>query len=172
VSDKLLEIEVRLLVLRHGRPKVLQALARLSEQTIEDLENQLRAAEQKSKAKRSKPSITDFLASECQEHPEIAESLRALAVGFENRTFLPQLRDVQRFLDRIGVSSGKLKSRASAAPLLIRLLAKLPPEDLARMVASDRSVSESDYSLLARAIMKSPATEPSDFRESRDKPTS
>jgi len=171
VSDKLLDIEVRLLLLRHGRPKVLQALARLSEQTIEDLEKQLRTAEQKPRVKRSKSSTMDLLASECQEHPEIAETLRVLVVAFENRTFLPHLRDVQRFLDRISVSSEKLRSRAAAAPFLIRALAKLPPADLARLGVTDKSVSESDYSLLARAIMNSPATKGSDSTEAEDKTT-
>jgi hypothetical protein len=42
----------------------------------------------------------DLVGVAAQERPEIAEPLRALAVGYENRTFLPQLRDVQRFLDR------------------------------------------------------------------------
>jgi hypothetical protein len=160
VTD-LIDIDVRLLVLRYGRTKVLQALAHQGEQTFEDLERQLQQIAQKPKPKRAQPAIMDLVASQAQERPEIAEPLRAIAVRFENRTFLPQLRDVQRFLDRSGVTHGKLKSRAAAAPLLIRALTTLPPDDLARLIAPDQAGNDSDYALLARAIMgtsKSPNT--------------
>ena len=172
MSSKLLDIDVQLLILRYGRPKVLQALARLGKQTVEDLEHQLRAAAPKPKAKRPKPSAMDLLASACRERPEIAEFLRALALHFDNRTFLPHLRDVRRFLDQIGTPPAKLRSRAAAAPFLIQALAKLTPEDLSRLSVTDESAGESDYSLLAHAIMNSPATKPRDSGESRDKPSS
>ncbi|HXB67313.1 MAG TPA: hypothetical protein VNY05_03675 [Candidatus Acidoferrales bacterium] len=85
--------------------------------------------------------------------------MRALAVGYENRTFLPQLRDVQRFLDRTGVPHGKLKSRAAATPIVIRTLANLPPDNLTELLL-DKTSTDSDYALLARAIMgaKTPST--------------
>jgi hypothetical protein len=152
VND-LLDIDVRLLLVRYGRNKVLQAFARLGEQTVEDLERQLQSIQQKStKPKRVPPSVKELAEAAAQEHPEIAEPLRALAVKFENRTFLPQLRDVQRFLDRTGVSHGKLKSRAAAAPTVIRTLAKLPPDSFAQLLV-DKTSADSDYALLARAIM-------------------
>ena len=172
MSSELLDVDVQLLILRYGRPKVLQALARLGKQTVEDLERQLLAAEQKLKAKRPKPLTIDLLASACRERPEIAEALRALTVRFDNRSFLPHLRDVRRFLDRIGPPSAKLRSRAAAAPFLIRALAKLTPEDLSQLSATDESAGESDYSLLAHAIMNSAVTKPRDSSESRDKPSS
>jgi len=150
--NELLDIDVRLLLVRYGRTKVLQALARLSEQTVEDLERQLQTIQHRPKPKRAPPSVMDLVRAAAQERPEIAEPLRALAVGFENRTFLPQLRDLQRFLDRTGVSHGKLKSRAAAAPTVIRTLAKLPPDSLAQLLV-DKTSTDSDYALLARAIM-------------------
>ncbi len=172
MSNKLLDIDVQLLILRYGRPKVLQALARLGDQTVEDLEHQLRAAEQEPKAKRQKLHAIDLIASACRERPEIAESLRALAVRFDNRTFLPHLRDVRRFLDRIGASPAKLRSRAAAAPFLMQALAKRTSEDLSRLSITDESAGESDYSLLAHAIMNSPVENPNDSSESKDKPSS
>ena len=170
MNSKLLDVDVQLLILRYGRSQVLEALARLGKQTVEDLELQLRAVEQKSKAKRTTPPAIDLLASACRERPEITESLRALAVRFDNRTFLPHLRDVRRFLDRIGAPPAKLGSRASAAPFLVRALAKLTPEELSRLSVPDESAGESDYSLLAHAIMNSTAPTPRDSSESRDKP--
>ena len=150
--NELLDIDVRLLLVRYGRTKVLQALARLSEQTAEDLERQLQMIEHKPERKRTPPSIMDLVGAAAQDRPEITEALRALAVRFENRTFLPQLRDVQRFLDRTGAAHGKLKSRAAATPIIVRTLAKLPPDNLAQLVL-EKTSADSDYALLARAIM-------------------
>lgn len=131
----------------------------LSEQTVEDLERQLQTIQHKPKPKRAPLSITDLVGAAAHERPEIAEPLRALAVGFENRTFLPQLRDVQRFLDRTGVSHGKLKSRAAATSIVTRTLARLPADSLAQLLL-DKTSTDSDYALLARAIMgaKPPGT--------------
>src|SRR5262245_4687940 len=133
MKDELLDIDVRLLVLRYGRQKVLAALARLVEQTPMELEQQLQALGHKISAARRKapnPSLVEVAASECREHAEIMEPLRTLAVAFENRSFLPNLRDVERFLHRAGASPQKFKSRALAGPVVIRALSKLPKEEL------------------------------------------
>lgn len=147
-----LEIDVRVLLARYGRAKVLQVLARLNEQTVEELERQLETIQAKPRPKRTLHTIADLVGPAARERPEIAEFLRALAVGFENRTFLPQLRDVQRFLQRAGALRGKLKSRAAAVPIVARTLSGLPKETLEQLLA-DKSSSGSDYELLARAIM-------------------
>lgn len=171
MNGRFLEIDVRLLVLRYGRQRVIQALARLGEQTVEELEQQLRTAEQTPKAKRPKRSILDLVALESRERPDIAEPLRALAVAYENRTFLPNMREVRRFLERVGASERNPRSRAAAAPVLIRTLAGLTGDELLRLGAEERSGGESDYSLLARAIMGRPATKPNELTEPRLKPT-
>lgn len=156
MNDRFLEIDIRLLVLRYGRQKVLRALAQLGEQTFDELEQQLRAVKQKSKVKRRAPSVMELVSSECSKRPDIAEPLRALAIRFENRTFLPHLRDLRRFLDPDGSSSRKLRSRSAAVPKLIRTLAKLTREDLLRLATEDKSAGEDDYAILARAIMGRP----------------
>jgi hypothetical protein len=165
VTNDLLDIDAQLLVLRYGRIKVLQALARIGDQSVEELQLQLRTISERPKPKRAEPSTMDLVAAQTQENPAIAAPLRTLAVRFENRTFLPQLRDVQRFLDRAGIAHSKLKSRTTAAPLLIGALAKLPPDDLVRLAASERSGGDSDYSLLARAIMGTPTPKRPDDTE-------
>jgi hypothetical protein len=164
MTNQLLEIDVRLLVLRYGRQRILKVLARLGEQTPEDLERQLQRVEQRPNAQRAtKPrqSLSDVLAVECRERPELAEPLRAIAVNFENRTFLPHLRDVQRFLDRMGASQ-HAKSRAETGPALIRALSKLKREELVMLAARAGSARESDYSLLSRAIMGAAPAKPRD----------
>lgn len=156
MKDELLDIDVRVLVLRYGREKVLAALSRLVEQTPAQLEEQLNALGHKKSVGRRKapnPSLVEVATSECRGDSEILEPLRALAVAFENRSFLPNLRDVQRFLDRAGASPQKFKSRAIAGPAVIRALSKRPKDELTSLASRDASGSESDYSLLSRAIM-------------------
>ena len=101
-----------------------------------------------------KPSIIDVVASECRDHPDIEEPLRLLAVGFQNRTFLPNLRDVQRFLERTNSKPGKLKSREAAIPVLFRSLGKLTRDELLDLAQKNDVSGDSDFAILAREIMK------------------
>lgn len=164
MRDELLDLDVRLLVLRYGRQRVLEALAQLGEQSLMQLDAQLRTLQEQSKMARSqgskKKTLAEAVATACGERPEITEALRTIALGFENRTLLPNLRDVARFLDRIGAPTGTLKSRVVAGPILIRALAKLPRQDLEKIVAMEASGHVSDYSLLSQAIMRSSSSRP------------
>lgn len=155
-----LDIELRLLILKYGRQHILESLARLGQQTLEEVSRDIVAAEgmqrtRRAKAKRTETPIMELVARESDTRPEIAESLRTLAARFQNRTFLPNLRDVRRFLDRLGTRHGTLKSRRIAGSALVRTLATMPKEDLARLALEAES-SQSDYSLLAQAIMGTP----------------
>ncbi len=170
MNEQFLELELRLLVLQFGRQKVLRVLARLGDQTAEELEQQLRDSEEKRKSKRPTPSVTDLASAECREHPEIAEPLRCLAVAFQNRTFLPYLRDVQRFLDRSGLAVGKLRSREAAAPALIRALGKLTRDELIQLAPSNEVHGNSEFSMLAREIMKTPGKGTGEIGERPDRP--
>ncbi|NQT94199.1 MAG: hypothetical protein HQ559_15665 [Lentisphaerae bacterium] len=165
MNEQIVELELRVLILKYGRQRVLRALARLDEQPLEEIEKRLRELEAKPKKKRTKRSVMDVLDAVCREHPEIAEPLRALGVRFENRTFLPQLRDVQRFLDRSTVTHGKLKSRNASAPVLFRALAGLSRDELIRLNAAEANAEDGSYEMLARAIMGKHAKPGSDSAE-------
>lgn len=163
MKDQLLEIEVRLLVLRYGRRRVINVLARLGEQTLEQLEQQLRAIEQEPKtghANLPARSLIEVAESECRARPDILEPLRTLALNFENRVFLTNLRDVKRYLDQIGVPHKSLKSRKTAGPVLIRALSKMPRDELLKLLTTDESSRDSDFALLSRAIMGTTSTTP------------
>ena len=159
VTDQLLEIDVQVLLIRHGRQRVLNVLARLGEQSLAQLEQELRALAERPKVEKStksRRSLIDIAEEEARERPAIFEPLRAIAVNYENHSFLPYLRDVRRLLNRLGASDATATSRASAGPVLIRALAKVTPEELLALSMSTGSPHESDYSLLSRAIMGSP----------------
>jgi hypothetical protein len=152
--DELLKLELRLILLRHGRRRVVEALAALGEQSPEGVEADLRAAEKNKRQVKTRHvrSATELAAEFARGRPDSAEALQKLAARYENRAFLPQLRDVQRFLERAGMPRKKLRSRREAAKEVMILLCKLGTEELARM-ASAEPAKESDYALLAREIM-------------------
>lgn len=153
MTDKAPELEIRLLLLRYGRRKILEALAHLEDQSVDEIERELSAAERKPKRKRTAASSLDIVAAETQKRPEVSEQLQTLASLFEARVFLPQLRDVQRFLERAGTSVRKPKSRAAVMSVLFRTLAKMEPHELNALIAGLHTQGDSDFSLLARTIM-------------------
>ena len=152
--DDLLNIELRLLLLRHGRRNVLRALATITSQTPEEIEAELTLAEKRrASGKRKTVSAVELVDQLRHEKPETVDMLQTLATRFENRTFLPQLRDVQRFLDRAGYPHGRLRSRREAARQVLGMLSRLGVDELKRLVASPEAQGDSDYALLARQIM-------------------
>lgn len=155
MTDDLLKLQVRLLLLQHGRKKVVQTLAVLGEQTPEQFESELSAAEERKPTKKRKVvSVSEAVANAVRERPDAAELLQLLATRYENRTFLPHLKDAQRFLDRSGAPHRKLKSRNEAGVHVITALFRLRIEELRQLAAkSVSSKGDSDYALLAREIV-------------------
>ena len=155
MSDQLLQLEVRLLVLRHGRKAVLGALARVGSQSFEEVERELSALEARRPVRKAKAVITteSVISTAFAERPADIPMVEALVRKYENKTFLPQLRDVQRFIDRAGGPRGRLKSRSSALHQFIKSLAKMSSAEIELLVTDSGQPAKSDYELLAREIM-------------------
>jgi hypothetical protein len=152
--NDLVRLKLRLLLLQHGRREVLQALAALGEQTVEDVEAEINKLEQRKTSRtRRVISAVDALASASSGIPETQELLRGLAIRFDNRSFLPQLRDVQLFLERSNSSKGKVKSRRDAAQQVVSVLSKLTADELSKLLRLPEGNKNSDYADLARQIM-------------------
>jgi len=160
MTNNLLEIELRLLLLRYSRRRILEALAVLRESTVEEIEAELSLIEERvvSHKPRTTPSATDLVYEMSRARPESIEFLQALAARYDNRTFLPHLRDVQRFLDRIGFAHGQLKSRRAAARHMLTALCRLSVDDLKRL-STHGATTSGDYEMLAREIMGKDSTQ-------------
>jgi len=142
------------------RYDVLDSLAALSDQTLEDLEAEISLIERwKTTHKSSKKPIPDAVTQACQERPECAEMLHTLGTRYENRTFLPNVRDVQRFLARTGSFHGRVRSRREAVRHVMTSLCRLSINDLERLTAASPQ-ADSDFALLAREIMGGGKTKP------------
>ena len=160
MTEEFLDLELRLLILRYGKERVIRALAKITDQSPDEFKNALQVAERKSHAPtkskriRRKPSLPELTAAAAMEQPEKAESLRHVMAAFASRTFLPKLRDVDRFLDKRKAAHGRIKSRDSAGPVVIHALIAMSIDELNQLAATTLTSGESDYTILAREIMK------------------
>ena len=132
-----LDLEVSLILLKHGKEALLQAVARrmqLSDEALRlELDTLLHAKFASSSKKKSvaKPFVLDSVLIGREEK---ADYLRQLCARFENRTFLSELKDVKRFFDRHGRSAPTWKSRVLAQASLFQFLADLHVSELKKLL--------------------------------------
>lgn len=156
--EQYLDYEVTLLLAKHGEKHVLSALATKLGLTTEELQLTLEALKTRRprtiKARKPiDPSRT--IESIILEHPEKATSLRLLYSRFQNRTFLPELKDVKRFFDRHSRKTPPppLRSRIQSTFGLFRLLAEMDAEALEDLCHDSETVERSDLGIISDAIM-------------------
>ena len=147
-SPKFVDYEVSLLLAKYGKIALLGTLAKQLKLTPDELEEMLQTPlnEKAVSRSRKKPSPVDLVTQLAREYPTKAELLRTLHDRFENRTFLPELRDVKRFFDRHSRPLGASKSRTESLSKVLRLLAEL---EVAELEALTQVQPENVYSSLA-----------------------
>lgn len=134
--QELLRYQLLLLMAAYGREKVLAALASIltvSEQdlrtTLDDIQKMKPAAKRKSKAQNQEETIEQLIA----ENPERGDMLRILVARFNRKAFLPELKDVNRFLERRSSGARPQKSRAAGLPAVIKSLLQIDTNELAAL---------------------------------------
>ncbi|MBD8709441.1 hypothetical protein IFT47_22675 [Pseudomonas sp. CFBP 13711] len=137
-AKELVEIDVGLILLRHGKAAVLTAIANrvgVSEDELYREIERLRVAKEAAISRKKKIggkfNIESFLIGRDNK----AASLKKLSERFDNRTFLPELKDLKRFFERHGASASNLKSRVSAQTKLFKMLADFGEDELERILA-------------------------------------
>lgn len=127
VTVSLLDLELRLLIARHGKTRVSEALSAISDVDVASIDAGVKAYEGKTRKnkQRSRPGKTmDEMIRDA--HPKGLEAQRLiekLGRAYENKEFLPELREVSRFLESRGSSARAFRSRADALPAVLRALA-------------------------------------------------
>ena len=152
--DQMPNLDVRLPLLRYGRRRVIEALASVNDESAEALERQISELESKKKTRAKKPTPSELVAAACKDRPAIEDQVQALLANYENRTFLPSLREVERFLDHEAIRHGKLKSRVAALPKIIQALARMSEPQLKELLEVASHDRGSDFALLANEIMR------------------
>lgn len=136
---EILDLEVSLLLLKHGRHALLQAIARrmhLSDDALKlEFERLLRIENGSASRKKKSPPKPFVLDTVLVGHEEKAEYLRQLHTRFENRTFLAELKDVRRLFDRHRLLVPQWKSRTNAGASVFRFLANLDVAELKKILA-------------------------------------
>ena len=153
VTD-LLDINLKLLVLQHGRPRVLQSLAHISEVSEENIKNQLASIAKAKAAKSAKTRPTsDELLARMDLPTAKRELLFSLMREFENKRFLGEMRLVGKFLREHQVGTVP-KTRLLALPKVLQILADMPESELENLLSDSANQNGgSGFSNLAGAIM-------------------
>jgi hypothetical protein len=154
--EQLLEYEITLLLAKHGEKRVITSLAARLGVTPEELRHKLTGLNDvKPRTSARKPvDLSRILDSIVAEKPEKASYLTLLLARFQNRTFLPELKDVKRFFDRHSHAVGAAKSRAQVGPRLFKLLGALDESELANLSEGDQKEEYSSLGIISDQIMR------------------
>lgn len=155
-NSKLLVYEVSLLLMRHGRSAIVRELAQQLGRSEEDLWRELdRLRENSAMVRESKRNVAEFSVQKVVEgRPEIAGDIKALEARFNNRTFLPELRDVKRFLEQQGAKGLVVKSRSVAKKRVFETLARMDIDRLKMLTQDAPSSSDSSLGLISDQILR------------------
>ena len=155
MKENLLQLELRLLIHKYGYDSVLQVLADTKGNSLKEIELLLSNLEKKtvhSKAPSKKKSELE-IAEEVIKNSEHYSILKQLAVNYQNKTFLPQLKDVKRLLEQHGVKSKGLKSRLLATRKVFGLIKRLDKKELHELMLDEKENGETTFSALASEII-------------------
>ena len=152
---ELLQIEVEILLLKYGETSVLKALSAAIASNEEDLRGKISALKEKkaqtTKNTRAKKQPLD-VAKEIIAGSTNEDQLMSLAILYQNRQFLPQLKDVKRFLGRFNIIKN-VKSRNDATRAVFESLSRCSQEELMSYTADTNTGGQSSFSKLAEHIM-------------------
>ena len=155
MRQQFLDIEVKLLLAKYGRREVVKCLAGISSASVDEIEAELRRVARLDRAdKHSKSNHEVSVIDEvCAGRPDVKEVLERLSLFYDGRGFLPELRDVQGFLEQHGVAA-RPRSRKTALPAVLRTLAMLSSSELRNLCDQvTRIQGTSEFALLANGLM-------------------
>lgn len=148
-SKEYLSLHLSLLLAQHGESSLLEALAPLLGSRPEDLHARLADVHKVGHARPKRTAVVAKAGESIERllaaYPEKADILRQIQARFVARTYLPELKDVRRFLDRHGQPSTSLKKRDEGFPRVARQLVHLTLDELQSVLNEH---GPSDYSSL------------------------
>ena len=155
-SSKFLDYELTLLLAKHGKPAVLRALAGKLDLGPDELERILETALNGGSVAltKRKPRPADPIEELAAAYPDKAKLLWTLHTYFENRKFLPELRDVKRFFDQHDYPLGATRSRSESLPKQFKLLAELDVSELETLCQTHPDGEYSSLGVIADEILR------------------
>ncbi len=135
LDKTLLDLSLRLLIVQHGKARVSEALSAIEDADLSGIHGEIESCGNKAtrtKAQRRPgKSIEETIRDAGPASPEAEGVIKKLARAYQSREFLPELRDVKRFLEsRSTLPAARLRSRADAFPMVVRVLARCELDEL------------------------------------------
>ncbi len=154
--DEILELELKLFLIKYGEKKILTSLAKLIGISPSELENKVQKVHQvgKKTVKEKGNRLSRVIEEIIEQHPQKARLLRKLYDQFQDRSFLPETHDIKRLLHRYELKSDGLKSRDSSAPKVFKLLASLEENELEELVQLHKNSNFSSLGIISDEIMR------------------
>lgn len=154
MKKEILNIEIELLIVKYGYKNILESLSKIKGISIDEIESSIASLQKKSAMRKPtrKKSVIE-VAEDVISGAEHYASLHELAIKYQSKEFLPQLKDVRRFLERSGIKSNKLKSRLNSTKKVFEFLRGLSKHELESLLTEIPENSESAFSALANEII-------------------
>jgi len=152
----LLAVDVAVLLARYGEKRVVSELARLRSVQSEDLEVLLKEAatlKARSALPRKRPDTDALVRTLRGKHPERSKELDTLYTRYQSGTFLPELKDVKRFLGRFG-DVRRLKSRVDSTAAVFHRLCEIPITELRELMMLPDQRGYSSLGAISSEILK------------------
>ena len=155
-DETLLDLELRLLIARHGRTRVSEALSAIGDVDVGGINTGIKAYEHKAERNRAHRRPRKTMAEMVRDaHPKSFEArslLEELGRAYDSKEFLPELREVKRFLESRGSSATTFRSRADALPTVLRVLALCALDEL-QALHNKRRDRGSDLGIITEQIL-------------------
>ena len=160
-NDTVLDLSLRLLVAQHGRARVIEALSAIQEVDLDAVRSEIEACGNKARRSKAQRLPRKSLEEEIREAQPVSDEaevvIRSLVHAYENKEFLPELRDVRRFVEAhsaVPTKSvpSKLRSRADALAAVIGVLARCSLDEL-RLLDRKTRAKGSDLGIITEQIL-------------------
>lgn len=152
-----LDLHLSLLVAQHGKERVREALSTIDDAAVDKIRDDIETfgkSPRTRRVRRPRKSIEELIRDANPSNPEAASIVEQLARAYENKEFLPVLRDVRNFLASRSVLFATLRSRTDALPMIVNTLARCELDEL-RSLDRGRQTQGGDLGVITDQILGS-----------------
>ncbi len=158
--NQALALRTKLLVAEYGRKRVIAALAQAENVEFETIEREVDTVRKRmSNSRRGTRKLPELL-QEAEIDARTFPLVERIARAYENKRYLPDLSRVRRFLKSHGVDASKVQTRATALPLIVKVLGGLCERDLTEIENDLNRSATGDLGIIADQILGHSGNEP------------
>ena len=164
--NQVLNLQIQLLLHQHGRKDLMEALAIVEKTDLASIQNEIQSLRNKRSSKTRASGSTNGgkkrrrgdakeLINEVPLEPAAKPLVEQIALAYERKEFLPELRQVRQYLEDAGKDVSDLRFRVDALPEVIAVLSTYSHDRLEKLVASFQYTGgRNDLEILTNEILK------------------